>query len=130
MKSNYTLLGFLVVIVVLMYTIHKNLFSFALINTDHFHYTLENLYLLFSFFSLIIIFVLIKVKEKNLDIVGNTFLLLTTIKMIGCYILVRPLLKINLPTEKWNFFTLFILFLLVETSLTILLLNKVDKTNS
>lgn len=130
MKSNYSILGFFLIIAFFMYVIHKNLFTFAQISTDGFYYSIDKMYLLFSLFSIIIILVLIKVKERNLDIVGNTFLLLTTLKMIGCYVLVRPILKLSNTTEKWNFFTLFILFLLIETSLTISLLNKDKETNS
>jgi hypothetical protein len=97
--------------------------------TEYFRYSLEKLYLFFGAFSVIIVFILIKIRAKDLDIVGNSFLLLTSVKMIVCYIIGSSILKSTTTEsfiEKWNFFTLFIVFLLTETIVTIILLNKED----
>ncbi len=128
-KENIKPLGILISTIVLFYIIHRTIFNIFEFNATTFKYSLNQLYLFFSIFSIVIILILIKVKEKNLDIVGNTFLLLTSVKMMVCYVFGRPILKnevIGSTLEKWNFFTLFILFLLIETIFTIYLLNKKD----
>lgn len=126
-KENKKTLSLLILSIAAFYFIHKSAFSILRYNTDNFQYSLETLYLFFSLFSIVIILVLIKVKQKNLDIVGNVFLLATLIKMTACYFLGRPILKygsIEDSLEKWNFLTLFVLFLFVETFIAIRLLNE------
>jgi hypothetical protein len=56
--------------------------------------------------------------------VGNTFLLLTSIKLIAIYVIARPILEKEEGMEKWNLFVLFMIYLLVETTVTIRLLNE------
>ncbi len=129
LKGNTKLLGGLILVIVAFYILHKSLFSFLEFKTEYFRYSLEKLYLFFGAFSVIIVFILIKIRAKDLDIVGNSFLLLTSLKMIVCYIIGSSILKSTTTEdfiEKWNFFTLFIVFLLTETIVTILLLNKED----
>jgi len=128
-KENIKPLGILVSFIFASYFIHKTIFEAVQFNTTTFKYSLNQLYLFFSIFSIAIVLTLIKVKKKNLDIVGNTYLLLTSAKMVVCFIFGRPIIKsvvIGNTLEKWNFFTLFILFLLIETIFTIYLLNKKD----
>ncbi|CAN1494281.1 hypothetical protein MCETHM1_00290 [Flavobacteriaceae bacterium] len=118
-----TLMG----ISLLLYGIHKLIFYVMKINQEQFHYSLEALYLLFFLLSSIIFVVLLKIKEKSFDNVGMSFLLATSIKMVFCYLILRPLLKIpkgNNPTERINFFILFIVFLAIETLFTIRLVNE------
>jgi hypothetical protein len=110
-----------------VYSLHKLLFYVFKIENASLYYPLETLYMLFLSMSTIVLFVLIKVKEKSFDNTGMTFLLATSIKMIFCFIILRPLLlvtnQIN-TLDKKNFFTLFILFLTIETIITIRLLGK------
>lgn len=91
-----------------------------------FYYSIAFLYLLYIVFSKIVLFVIVKVSEKNFDNTGMTFLVCTSVKMALSYFIVRPVL--NSPTEntieKANFFFIFILFLAIETLITIRLLNK------
>lgn len=125
-KENIKPMGILVSVILAFYFIHKTIFETVQFNTTTFKYSLNQLYLFFSIFSIAIVLILIKVKEKNLDIVGNTFLLLTSAKMIVCFVFGRPIIKhenIENSLEKWNFFTLFIVFLVLETVFTIYLLN-------
>jgi hypothetical protein len=71
--------------------------------------------------------VLLKVKERSFDNVGMSFLLTTSIKMIVCYLILKPILQVtfqNNAVEKKNFFMMFILFLAIETILTIRILNE------
>lgn len=126
-KKNIKTIGLLLLIIAVFYSLHKSIFLFLKYNTESFQYSLETVYLFFSLFSIAIILVLIIVKQKDLNLVGNVFLLLTLIKMMVCFFVARPILKnysIDKPLEKWNFFSLFILFLLAETLITIRLLNE------
>lgn len=114
-------------IVLVIYGIHSVIFYVLNIDTNTFHYSLEVLYLFFLLSSAIIFKVLLIVKEKSFDNVGMSFLLATSVKMIFCYLIVRPLLQIpraNNPTERINFFVLFIVFLAIETLFTIRLVNE------
>lgn len=114
-------------VTLLLYLIHKIVFYGFHINQDQFHYSLETLYLFFFFLSAIIFMVLVTVKKKSFDNVGMSFLLATSIKMVFCFLVLRPLLQIpdpNNPTERINFFILFIVFLTIETLFTIRLVNE------
>lgn len=126
-REDIKVLSRLMLAIAVFYCIHKVLFSFFGLDTTNFEYSLLQLYLFFAVFSIAIIILLLKVRQKNLDIVGNTFLLVTSVKMVVCYVFGRPILK-NItqenPLEKWNFFTLFVLFLILETIVTIGILNK------
>ena len=118
-----TLLG----ISVLLYAIHKMVFYGFSIKQESFHYSLEMLYLFFFVLSAIILMVLLIIKGRSFDNVGMSFLLATSVKMIFCYLVLRPLLQTptpNNPIERINFFILFIVFLTIETLFTIRLVNE------
>lgn len=118
-----TLMG----IAFLLYVIHKLIFYLFKINQGQFHYSLEELYLFFLVLSMIIFKVLLIIKEKSFDNVGMSFLLATSIKMVFCYLILRPLLQIpkaNNAIERINFLILFIVFLAIETLFTIRLVNE------
>ena len=69
----------------------------------------------------------VKVKEKNIDNVGYTFLLITCIKMAVSYAVLYPILhsgNLNVKVEKIDFFIIFALFLTIETIVTIRILNN------
>lgn len=111
----------------LLYAIHKMVFYGFNINQETFHYSLETLYLFFFVLSAIIFKVLLTIRERSFDNVGMSFLLATSIKMVFCYLILRPLLQIpkpNDPTERINFLILFIVFLTIETLFTIRLVNE------
>ncbi|WP_035669012.1 hypothetical protein [Flavobacterium sp. 83] len=117
----------LVTVAGLAYILHKVVFYFFDINDKAFHYSIETLYLLFSGLSITVFIVLLKVKERSFDNIGMSFLLSTSIKMIFCYLILRPLLQVSNHSgtiEKKNFFVMFILFLAIETILTIRILNE------
>lgn len=124
-KSIFTLL----VLGTIGYLIHKTAFYFWVpkLYQDQFVYTLELLYLFFFFFAAFLILVLDLVKQKSINSVGYTFLLLTTLKMGIAYIFLKPILATNLektPIEKMSFFIIFIYFLAMETYVTIRILNN------
>jgi hypothetical protein len=111
----------------LLYVIHKLVFYSCNISQELFHYSLETLYLFFFVLSAVIFKVLLIIKEKSFDNVGMSFLLATSIKMVFCYLILRPILQIpksSNPTERINFFILFIVFLIIETLFTIRLVNE------
>jgi len=109
------------------YIIHKIAFQFCEGFVSTFYHPLETLYGFFTLCSIIIIFILIQVKRKNIDSVGQTFMLLTCGKMVLCYAMLHPILKSeseNMQSEKMNFFLIFALFLTIETVVTIRILNR------
>lgn len=111
------------------FIINKILFVLAVpkIYESSFVYSLPELYAGFGVFSLALLFLLIKIKDRNIDNVGYTFLLVTSLKMIIAYVFLRPILETALPktpTEKINFFIIFIYFLAIETIVTIRILNN------
>jgi hypothetical protein len=124
-KSIFTIL----VLGIIGFVVHKILFYFFVPNVyeQSFIYSIELLYLFFFFFSSMLILVLDKVKEKSINSVGYTFLLLTTLKMGIAFVFLKPILSGNLPktpTEKMSFFIIFIYFLAIETFVTIRILNN------
>lgn len=127
LKKLWNVYKFLLVVVP-VFIIHLIVFQEPKLKNaaQGFYYSIPFLYLLYIIFSKIILFVIVKVSEKNFDNTGMTFLVCTTIKMAVSYFILRPVL--NLPTEntieKVNFFFIFILFLAIETLITIRLLNK------
>lgn len=127
LKKLWNLYKYLLVVVP-VFIIHLLVFQEPMLNkaSQSFYYTIPFLYLLYIIFSKIILFVVIKVFEKNFDNTGMTFLVCTSIKLAISFFILRSVL--NSPTEntieKGNFFFIFILFLAIETIITIRLLNK------
>ena len=113
---------------VLVYLVHKLVFFLNENNPNlqGFHFPIEVVYGFFFICSLLIILILIKVNEKNIDNVGYTFLLVTCIKMALSYLILSPILNSgiqNVRTEKIVFFIIFALFLTIETIVTVRILN-------
>lgn len=116
---------------VVVYFVHKLVFFLNADNPkfQNFHLPIEAVYVFFFLCSTLILFVIIKVKTKNIDNVGYTFLLVTFVKMVLSYAVLSPILhsgNVNMKFEKINFFIIFALFLAIETFVTIRLLNKND----
>ena len=114
---------------ILFYGIHKAIFAFGFpkVTIQSFVYPLELLYLFFGFSSILIVFLLVKINQKNINNVGYTFLLVTSVKMATAYFFLQPILKSKsefIKIEKMNFFIVFIVFLAIETVVTIKMLNK------
>lgn len=111
-----------------VFIIHLLLFQLPELKaaSQKFHLSILVLYVIYFVFSKIILFVLIQVSKKNFDNVGMTFLVITSVKMAISFFIVRPILNSSEENtiEKANFFFIFILFLAIETLITIRLLNK------
>lgn len=112
-----------------VYLVHK-LFFFLNDNNpkfQNFHFPIEIVYGFFFGCSILILLILIKVKTKNIDNVGYTFLLVTCIKMAVSYAVLSPILHSENPNvriEKLNFFIIFALFLTIETIVTARILSN------
>ena len=94
---------------------------------NQFIYSISLLYCFFFAFSAIILFALIQIRQQNINNVGYTFLLLTSIKMAGAYFFLKPILNSHsgaAKIEKFHFFGIFILFLIIETIMSIKILNN------
>lgn len=129
MKNKYKPVLEVFLLALVAFIIHKTFLHFALSSLveQKFRYSSPLLYLFFTICSLAIVLVLIKMNEKNIDSVGQTFLLLTCIKMIISYVLLHPILQSTiqlLNPEKINFFITFAVFLTIETVVTVRILNK------
>ena len=125
--KKYKPLFSLISLATIAYLLHRIIFFTLKINDEAFLYSLETLYLLFLGLSTLVFIVLLKVKERSFDNVGMSFLLATSVKTVFCYLILRPLLQdsnYNNAIEKRNFFVIFILFLAIETVLTIRILNE------
>jgi len=114
---------------IVVYLLHKLVFFLNDNNPkfQNFHFPIEVVDGFFFICSVIILFILIKVKEKNIDNVGYTFLLVTFIKMGISYAVLSPILHSgnpNIKIEKLNFFVIFALFLTIETIVTARILNN------
>lgn len=131
MQHKKTSFLYLIPLVVLLYILHRLVFHFLKIKTVTFYYSLEVLYLFFGVASFVVVLILQKVKKKNFDATGMAFLVTTSIKMVFCYVLLRPLLATasnQIGVEKINFFVLFVVFLAIETGVTMQMLNENYKT--
>ena len=127
--KQYKPLLVLTVISIAALLIHKGIFMFLLPNEPEaqFVHSLSVLYGFFFILSASILLILIKVSQASMTNVGLTFILLTTFKMAIAYIFLKPVLKGNLVhsgLEKTNFLVVFLLFLAIETLITIRLINN------
>ena len=92
-----------------------------------FYFSVQQIYLFYTVSSILIITILIFVRKKNLDIVGYFYLVLTMVKMGIAYFFLHEINQNSttfLAYEKKSFFVSFIIFLAIETLITIRLLNK------
>ncbi len=91
-----------------------------------FQVSLAFIYFIFTVFSILILITLIIVNHKNKDVVGMTFMLITTFKTILYYVIFSKIITSDNSNtvERINFFVVFILFLVIETLITMRLLNK------
>jgi len=111
-----------------IFIVHYLLFEYTSLNEfqKDFYYSIPFLYLLFFIFTKISLYIIVKVSQKNFDSTGMTFMLISTIQTILGFLIAKPLLNSNVTTtiEKANYFFIFILFLAIETIISIKILNK------
>lgn len=125
--KNYKSVFILLITALLLYLLHKVAFSLFGIDTKAFYYSVETLYLFFSASSLVILLLLLQIKARNPDQFGMAFIWVTGIKIMICCLLLIPLFAHSIThksVEKMSFFVTFILFLAIETILSIRILNN------
>jgi len=125
--KKYKLVLHLIILSFASYVVHKGVFMIFKINDQNFFYSLEVLYLIFLFFSTLLLVLTLLFKKDKFDSIGMFFMLGTFVQMFLYYGFLRPILsdKIhNISMEKSNFFITFLLFLLFQTLLTVRLLNE------
>ena len=118
-----------IIIAILAFLLHKLFFYLNANNPkfQNFHTSVEAIYGFFTVCSIIILFILIKVKDKSQEQVGYVFLLVTCAKMGIAYAVLSPILHSSNPNvaiQKINFFIIFAVFLTIETVVTIRILNN------
>lgn len=110
-----------------LYVLHCLVFLLPTLSTaqEKFYFSITFLYVLFFIFSKTILFVVKKVSEKSFDNTGMVFMIATFMKTGMVYFIIKPILdsKDN-QIEKLNVFFIFISFLLIETIITVRILNK------
>jgi hypothetical protein len=92
-----------------------------------FVYSIPRLHAFFFLLSAVILFILVKVNQVSNTHVGLTFILLTTFKMGVAFLFLKPILHKNLPHsgfEKANFLIVFLMYLAIETLLTVRIINN------
>lgn len=103
------------------YVIAQKLFDFP----DLTLLSLSFIFLFFGSMSLILFGIIDAIFIKNKEVVGMSFMLITTIKTIAVGVIGKIyILSQNISFEKWNYFILFILYLLFETIVIGRRLNK------
>lgn len=134
MKSDFlkTIFG-LIVFSVTAYLMNKLLLSYTVLHIDYqkYNYSIESMYAIFLAFTVAILLILQKVKERNSEIVGVVFLLLTSLKMGISYFIFLSIIRSvqENSVEKINFFILFILYLAIDAYYTIRMLNKSQRNS-
>lgn len=90
-----------------------------------FYFSITFLYVLFFIFSKTILFIVKKVSETSFDNTGMVFMIAAFVKTGIVYFIIKPILHSqNNQIEKVNVFFIFICFLLIETIITVRILNK------
>jgi hypothetical protein len=117
----------IIVIGLAVYAVQKILFGILNVDTTSFRLSLEIIHGIMLGLSVIIMTILNVVFTKNKDVVGMTFLLITSIKVgliyfIGSYFILGS----GNPIEKWNFYGLFAMYLGLETIFTARRLNRTN----
>ena len=110
-----------------LYIIHRLVFLLPSLNTaeDSFYFSITYLYVLFFIFSKTILFIVKKVSEVSFDNTGMVFMIAAFVKTGVVYFIIKPILDSqNNQIEKLNVFFIFICFLLIETLITVRILNK------
>ena len=127
MKNNLLFFKELFFLAFPLYFIHRLVFLLPNLNAvqERFYLSITFLYVLFFIFSKTILFIVKKVSEKSFDNTGMVFMIATFIKTGIVYFIIKPILDSeDNRIEKLNVFFIFICFLLIETVITVRILNK------
>lgn len=104
-----------------LYLLLEKLFNFP----DLILLPLSFIFIFFGTMSVALFAIIDVVFIKNKEVVGMSFMLITTIKTIAIGIIGKIyILNQNINFEKWNYFVLFIVYLFFETIIIGRRLNK------
>ena len=103
------------------------LLVFLPLQESQFNFPLWSVYAFFTICAILITLISIVVRQFNIHSVGQVFMLTTFCEMFSCFAVFYG--KLNSKTgnssiERANFIIVFLLFLTIETIITIRLLNK------
>ena len=110
----------------ILHTLFFYFYNYQIIE-NQFQYSILTLYSCFTLLSVVIIIILFFIKRKEINNVGNSFMLLTILQMPLAYLLLHSILNSSskhASFEKINFFIIFLLFLAIETVVSIRILNN------
>jgi hypothetical protein len=94
-------------------------FDKSLLNSN-FH----GMHLFYLILNGIAMIVISEIFKKNKDIVGMSFLLISTVETIVVFLFGKFIFDVEISTVKWNYFILFIAYLFTITFLTGQKLNQ------
>ena len=125
---NFRPILYLLFFSVIVFLIHSVAFSYLGYAevSKKWHNTLSETYGFFTICSVLIVAAFLFVKQKDIDNAGNSFVLLTLLKMGVAFGWFYELLTASNPdnSEKINFFIVFAVFLTIETVISIRILNN------
>ena len=125
--KNFRPIVEIIILCIIAFLVHWSVFYFFFPSEEtKFQYSLLEVYSFFSICALLITAVSIVVRKFSIDNVGQAFLLTTFIEMLLCFAVFYQELNTheNTSSEKANFIIVFLLFLAIETIVTIRILNK------
>jgi hypothetical protein len=127
MKNNFLFFKRIFFFTLSLYALNRLVFLFPTLKQaeEQFHFTMSFLFLLFFVFSNLILFLVKKVSEKSFDNTGMVFMMATFVKTGAVYFIIKPILSLtNNQIERTNCLIVFMCFLVIETIITIGILNK------
>lgn len=85
--------------------------------------TFNQVFLFFSFSSLLLLIIHYIVYKKNKEQLGFVFLVTLTVKVAACFLFIKEIVNVF---EKYYTFSYFFVFLVIDVFLVVRLLNKKD----
>jgi hypothetical protein len=127
MKNNILFFKQIFFFTLSLFAINRLVFLLPALNQaqEKFHFPIAFLFLLFFVLSSLILFLVKKVSEKSFDNTGMVFMIATFVKTGMVYFIIKPILSLpNNQIERTNCLIVFMCFLVIETIITIGILNK------
>lgn len=84
----------------------------------------HGMHLFFLILNSVAMIIISQIFQKNKDVVGMSFLLISTIETIIVFLFGKFIFDVEITTVKWNYFMLFIAYLFTITFLTGQRLNQ------
>jgi len=127
MKNNILFFKQIFFFTLSLFAINRLVFLLPALNQvqEKFYFPIAFYFFLFFVLSSLILFLVKKVSEKSFDNTGMVFMMATFVKTGLVYFIIKPILSLpNNQIEKTNCLIVFMCFLVIETIITIGILNK------